>query len=604
MPKRNIGKDSVKGKPAKYIVLNTLKIFLPVILIILVLTLIFLANMNKIERQGFINVERSLCEVALKNINEELDHAIHDLFMLKANSNVNKFLEHSASKEAREQLSKYMFDLAYYHQSYDQVRFIDENGMEVIRVNFNNGQPAIVPAAMLQDKSQRYYFKESIVLDENEVFISPLDLNVENGEIERPLKPMIRIATPVFDKQGKKQGIILFNYLAEQILTKLEEYSNLIQGTQMVLLNAEGYCLKGLSSEFEWGFMYKDKKDVSFVNRFPEAWKKISTTESAQFVNPVGLFSSTTIYPLAEVHKYRQEAGYHVSDEKQKYYWKLVSFVPDAVLYAKSNSRWKLVSLIFILFSVSIFYVTWRLARSQYYRKQALKSLKASNDTKDKLFSIIAHDLRSPFNSLLGFSDLLEEEVENETNTRLKDYVSIIKSTLLKTYDFISNLLEWSRVQTDRITFNPEPFNLFELVEEISELFKLQVSKKGIRVYNLADKELTVNADKNILHTVFRNLISNAIKYCNTDGEIKVEAFVSQSVLHCSVSDNGIGMDNETLQKLMNTDAVKSTLGTGSEKGNGLGISLCKDLIKKHGGKLGVDSELGKGSVFWFEIGQ
>ena len=153
------------------------------------------------EKHVYSDAEYSIVDVKLKSIETELNHVLHDLFTLKSNSLFNQYINNNDPNLANK-LSEDFLNLATYQRSYDQCRFINEKGIEVIRINFNNGTPYIVPDSGLQNKSNRYYFQETIKLSENEVYISPLDLNIENGEVEVPFKPMIRIGTPNFDKNN------------------------------------------------------------------------------------------------------------------------------------------------------------------------------------------------------------------------------------------------------------------------------------------------------------------------------------------------------------------------------------------------------------------
>ena len=148
---------------------------------------------------------------------------------------------------------------------YDQIRFLDNKGMEIVRINYNQGEPSVIPASKLQNKADRYYFKDTIYLSKNEIFVSPLDLNVEDGQIEQPPKPVIRFGTPVYDKEGRKRGIVLLNYLASNLLGKIRD--------NMMLLNRDGYWLHGGDPPDRWGFMYGNAP--TFATRFPSIWEKI-----------------------------------------------------------------------------------------------------------------------------------------------------------------------------------------------------------------------------------------------------------------------------------------------------------------------------------------
>jgi len=228
--------------------------------------------------------------------------------------------------------------------------------------------------------------------------------------------------------------------------------------------------------------------------------------------------------------------------------------------------------------------------------------LKELNVTKDKLFSIIAHDLRSPFNSILGFSELLIENLQVFETEESEEYLGIINSSAKNTLVLLDNLLNWAKAQTGQINFSPEKAVLASVIQEIFELSNLSAKNKNIVLNHIPSEEIEVLADLNMLKTVLRNLISNAIKFTNSNGKIDVYALQNDNFIEIAVSDNGVGMNEETRNKLFSIETNETTLGTANEQGSGLGLLLCKEFVEKHGGKIWVESELGKGSVFKFTL--
>ncbi len=175
---------------------------------------------------------------------------------------------------------------------YDQIRLLDKNGMELLRINLGTDSANIVPAEKLQNKATRYYFREAMTLPVGEIYISPLDLNVENGEIEHPIKPMLRIAVPVADKNGDKAGLIILNYLAEEIIENIRAHSVLVDSNTL-LLNRQGYYLHGMEPEQEWLFMYPERPQKSglFATRYPVIWHQIFASGQGDFSGEQGLVS-------------------------------------------------------------------------------------------------------------------------------------------------------------------------------------------------------------------------------------------------------------------------------------------------------------------------
>ena len=224
------------------------------------------------------------------------------------------------------------------------------------------------------------------------------------------------------------------------------------------------------------------------------------------------------------------------------------------------------------------------------------------NATKDKFFSIIAHDLKSPFNSIIGFSNLLIRQIEEKDYASIEKYAGIIQNSSQQAMDLLMNLLEWSRSQTGRIVYTPEKIDISTSINKAAELFLALAQQKSITIYLETSANLSFFADKAMINTILRNLISNAIKFTNVGGEISISAKQMLNDLVVSVSDNGVGMDEKSISMLFRIDQNHTTLGTNEEKGTGLGLLLCKEFVEKHGGKIWVESFPGKGSKFHFSI--
>ena len=235
-------------------------------------------------------------------------------------------------------------------------------------------------------------------------------------------------------------------------------------------------------------------------------------------------------------------------------------------------------------------------------RKKTENSLKELIATKDKLFSIIAHDLRSPFNSIIGFSELL---IENSNDILLEDseqYIKIINSAAKNTLVLLDNLLNWAKSQTGQLSFNPEKILFSEVAQEIITLSKSIAKSKNIALECSCTDNLEIYVDVNMLNTVLRNLISNAIKFTNVGGHIKVSAASKQDHVKITISDNGIGIPKEKCNELFSIASNTTTPGTADENGSGLGLVLCKEFIQKNNGDIWVESEENKGSNFIFTL--
>ena len=222
------------------------------------------------------------------------------------------------------------------------------------------------------------------------------------------------------------------------------------------------------------------------------------------------------------------------------------------------------------------------------------------NATKDRFFSIIAHDLKTPFNSIIGFSEQLVEQINEKDYEKIGELTNIILQSANRAMDLLMNLMEWAQSQTGRIEFKPENIEIVALINETTLLYDEIATQKSIAIKKMIPDNLTVFADKFMASTVFRNLISNAVKFTKQGGEVVFSAVKEQNEIIFSVTDKGVGISKNDIEKLFRIDQIFSTKGTNNEKGTGLGLILCKEFIEKHGGKIWVESVEGKGSCFYF----
>ncbi len=228
--------------------------------------------------------------------------------------------------------------------------------------------------------------------------------------------------------------------------------------------------------------------------------------------------------------------------------------------------------------------------------------LKNVNSTKDKLFSILAHDLKGPIGSASALSSVLIEQIDQNNTKTTKKYARSLHNSLTNTATLLNELLDWTRSQQQRIEFNPKIINLSDQVAGIKEDLSAQSQNKDIVIQTSIDHSLKVFADEYMLNTILRNLISNAIKFSNPREVIIVSAEVNFQTIRISIKDHGIGMDSETLDGLFNLKINNRTKGTSGETGTGLGLVLVKEFVEKHGGQVFVESEMGIGSIFSFTL--
>jgi len=228
--------------------------------------------------------------------------------------------------------------------------------------------------------------------------------------------------------------------------------------------------------------------------------------------------------------------------------------------------------------------------------------LEKANITKDKFFSIIAHDLKNPFHSIMGFTDLLLKNYHDFEDIKKQEFLGLINESSQYANNLLDNLLHWSRTQTESIKYSPIKFDLHSLVNEIQHMLHGNAEKKQLALLNLVPEASYVYADKNMIDTVLRNLVSNSIKFTPTEGTISVEAVPGEELIQIIVKDTGVGIPLDKQGKLFSFGEFHSTSGTAGEPGTGLGLIICFEFVKKHGHELSFSSESGKGTSFFFDL--
>lgn len=336
--------------------------------------------------------------------------------------------------------------------------------------------------------------------------------------------------------------------------------------------------------------------------------------EALHYAQKLGYSSKITAVHLAAIEFYSNIGEYKTAAESMTKYIEVydsllsnISYqtvaetkkrleINEHLLDAKSEIKIRQKEEIYLYLTISLFLlmfvvIIWRFRI--YLRLN--RKLKESNQAKDKLFSIIAHDLKNPFLSLKGYISFLKEEKLSEKER--KECIEHLDAITNNTYELLENLLNLSASKIGKISYYPTIFDINELIEDVCKIVNPALNKKSImlKIYVTQDQ---VCADRDMLEIILRNLITNAVKYSNNEGEITIKSIKVDDTDCIEVIDKGVGMEQDVSQKLFSSDIIFSQSGTSGERGTGLGLSLCKEFIDKHNGKIEVESELGKGSLF------
>lgn len=317
----------------------------------------------------------------------------------------------------------------------------------------------------------------------------------------------------------------------------------------------------------------------------PELWQKIIHPDDVEEFND----KMDKLY--GQVTKTSDIFEYRIIDKEGNATW-----IENKITVAR-GSKGEIEKVFGIISDVSI------AKRAEEELKKSANDLKELNEAKDRFISIISHDLRTPFTSILGFTDFLLTEKDLEEEKRM-EYITFIGESAKSMLNMVNSLLDWTRLQTGRIKFEPDRVNAKIIIDKVIQVLSGAALQKNIQLISELEKDFFIHADENLLFQVFNNLISNAIKFTKQNGTIKVlaQVDVAKRKAQFSVKDNGVGIMPDDLNKLFKVDSKFTTPGTSGEKGSGLGLSLVSDIIHKHGGDIWVESEHGKGSEFIFTI--
>ena len=292
--------------------------------------------------------------------------------------------------------------------------------------------------------------------------------------------------------------------------------------------------------------------------------------------------------------------------------------IQNMQLNRQENLKISLIALVIILlvFKLIIAYRFRTIKQTNRLLKQKIGELEKTNDklrisslaleqlnaTKNRFFSIIAHDLKNPFNALLGFSEMIASKFNQLKEEEIREYISIVHQSSQNLYKLLENLLKWSAAQTGTMHYLPEQFDLISLIHSEINFYRMSAGRKQISISAKLPDEMIVNSDKLLLSSVLRNLIDNAVKFTPKGGSIEITALDKNGEVIVEVSDTGIGIPYDIQKKLFIIDGDICRKGTNNEEGGGLGLILCKELIEKAGGRISLKSEPGKGSTFWFAL--
>ena len=511
------------------------------------------------ERLRLAGLER---EIALN-----IQSVISDLLVLAEDDEFFEVIE-GRSKSAIWTVTEDFTSFITSKRSYDQIRFIGMDGMEMIRVNWEDKAPYAVPHDELQNKAGRYYFKDVLDLKNGQVYMSQLDLNIEHQEVERPYKPMIRFGTPIFDRSGKQGGVLLINYLAETFLDRIIS-SDEDELSQTYLLNGGGYILQGPVQEQRWGFMFQEGTDRTFANYFPELWARIVNEISGQADEDGEMFTFKRVILTANIAD-----GSDIVRGPDSAVWYLVSRIPKENLHAGYNRILMWLSILVGILAAILAGVCWLLAAIRAKHFVAEERIRQSLVEKEVLLREIHHRVKNNLQVISGMLELQAALVKDPSaKSSLKEGRNRVMSMAL---------IHQKLYQSEDIAQVHMDSYLKSLVDDLFAAFGVDEERISMRIEAQA---VRLNLDTAIpLGLLVSELVTNALKYAfpadGGGGKGEIAVFFNErddGRYSLSVSDNGIGLPGE-----FNLDTASS-----------LGLKLVHTLVEQLDGEVTLDRDSG-----------
>ena len=567
-------------------------------------------EIENFEKEGLLQYRISISYYDITDYNKALEYAIKSANILIVNNietnlaDVYNFIGYiHMSLKNNDLANDYFLKSHTYYLKENNIRGLSStlNNLGIIYNDKKDNEKAIAYYTKSLEFSKQLNDKDGIATSMNNIGL----LYVEMGQIEKGINyyfQALNYSLELFDKNSTANlyNNIAAAYVKENNYAKSEEYVNkalsiakditelsFIQESYQIL--AKIYSQKG---DYKKAFEYQGKQlayndSLYFQQRTSSIAEMQTRFETEAKEKEIQLLKKDNEINVLEVDRHKL---------LQKYLILFTTlFLILAVVIFIGQRRRRRINNILALKNKELEIANKRLIESE-------QNLKELNATKDKFFSIIAHDLKNPFNALLGFSELLEKTYDSCSEEEIKEYINVIYESSQNLFKLLDNLLQWSRTQTNSISYHPEQFEVFPLIMQEVEFLHLNADKKKINIRVNVNKDSTAFADKNIISSIIRNLISNAIKFTNTNGQVNIDVKDLKSEVQVSISDSGIGIDGDDLDKIFQLNSSISNKGTANEDGTGLGLLLCKEFTEMNHGRIWATSNKGKGSTFYFTI--
>ncbi|RKZ64029.1 MAG: hypothetical protein DRR08_01860 [Candidatus Parabeggiatoa sp. nov. 2] len=586
-------------------------------------------------RERELNIQAEIVSSLKHDIETFLASTQKDLNFLSQSQPLGRYLNRRSTKEdsqtlelTRLALEEEFLAFSRSRGIYYQIRYLDENGQEVVRVDANNHETLVIPPPQLQNQAHRYYFTETMQLYEGGIFVSPLELNRERDQIEIPYKPVIRYATPVYYPDGHRAGIIITNVDANQFLQLLGN---------ALLVSKDGYYLAHPDVNKRWGGPHDLKSGHTLTQDYPQfaptlflatqlgniSTKQLTLTFQRVIIPKLGHWILITQRPTDEVlhsiNTFRITFGIIlvvaviISLLIALFINKIITtpienltHIVEQVRAGNRHARAEEVERVDELGTLGKGFnaMLEAIDASEETLQRTQQEAKAANIAKSRFLANMSHELRTPLNAIIGYGEMLQEEIEALGEAELSSDIEKIYLAGKHLLGSINDILDISKIEAGRMELYTETFYLPSMLDDIVHTIQPLLTKNQDTLEIRYSEGLgEMHTDLTKLRQILLKLLSNASKFNETKDTISLEARRKAAVdgkdwIIFRVQDNGIGMDDEQKQQLFKNFSQADMSTTRKYGGTGLGLAITNHFVQMMGGVISVDSELGKGSTF------
>ena len=497
-------------------------------------------SLRELDAEQSVRLQTEMIKRDLKSVESDL--------LYLANQDILKAFMSGQTPEGRKRLEEDYLLFSLKIGLFDQIRCLDSSGLEVVRVNYNFGEPTVVPVDQLQNKRDRYYFQDTIQFDRDDVYLSRFDLNMEHGDIEIPFKPVLRMATPIFDREGRKAGVLVLNYLGEKLIQKIVESSSAASGLAM-LINREGFWLHGLKPDDEWGFMLGN--DRVFDNEYPEAWEQMASHSQGQFITKHGLFTFKEISLLPSRKRAGNDDTQPAVGAQRRSAMTVVSLIPEVMLYRHSNQLLGKLLLVYVVVISFLLGLILLLARARAVRRNAQYSLQQSEGRLRVLTRVL---LSTQEDERRNISRELHDDLGQRITAICVDLERALQSEReMARESFTMRALEESRRILDRVKefslrLRPQILDDLGLRDAVQSHLSEFENRTGIDtdvLLTLPDADIPHNISENIFR-ILQEALNNVSKYASSE-RVCVRLVASFDRIELTVRDEGVGFAEDAV---------------------------------------------------------